>query len=120
MTAGIERLHLLNAYHNAARQLVDLLDQGVDLIDLDVLDGLFIERDRLISNWNELGGGPLNDEERVVAVEIQRLDAIAMTAMLDMQQRTRQKSSDMLMQRRGIDAYTGDYAYDAAFIDKRK
>ncbi|MGB8956629.1 MAG: hypothetical protein WCC10_14730 [Tumebacillaceae bacterium] len=120
MVTSNERVALLNAYRHAAQQLVDLFAQGDDLIDIIKLEGLMGERDRLIETWDKLGGGPLNEEEHIVAVEIQQLDRIAMAAMQEKLQHTRERSSGIQMQRRGIAAYTDDYAYDAAFIDKKK
>lgn len=120
MTAGSERLTLLEAYRAVAHQLVDLLAPADELIDIDALERLMSERDLLIQRCNELGGGPWNDEERVVAAEIQRLDAISTASMQGKLQQTREKSYGFQMQRRGHAAYAGDYAYDAAFIDKWK
>ena len=119
MEAANERLTVLTDYRDVSQQLVDLFTHADEFVDLDALNRLMAERDQLIERYNQLAGEPTADE-RQVAAEIERLDAVVMASMRDKLHASREKSSGIQLQRRGHSAYNSDYAYQSAFIDKRK
>ena len=118
MTEG--RLSLLHHYLEVTRKMAALVQSENEFVDVETLGALLAERDRLIEAYGACGGGELTSSEQPVAEQIRQLDKVVMRLLQDKQQDTRERSADLQHHKLGLHAYTKDYAYSSAFIDKRK
>jgi len=119
------RVQLLSVYRDTTRKILVLLNStegDQQLVDVDGLDQLLLERDRLIASFSEQPLPQLSDSvvEKLVA-EIQQLENLVKHRLQSLQHTASAKLAGLQGQKRGMEAYGHEPQYGgAAFIDHRK
>jgi hypothetical protein len=116
----MDRLELLASYREQTIQLLEVLNNAPDdLIDTDQLEARLAERDRLIAAFSELEGPP-SEEINLRVQELEQMEQSVQTALSRLVLATRHKLQGFQNNQRLTNAYAGDYAQQAAFIDRKK
>jgi hypothetical protein len=121
------RVQMLSAYRDTTRQILVLLNStegDQQLVDVDGLDQLLVERDRLIASYSGQSLPQSSDPavEKLVA-EIQQLENLVKHRLSSLHHATSTKLAGLQGQKRGMEAYGYENQHQrggAAFIDHRK
>lgn len=119
------RVQMLSAYLDTTRKILILLNStegDQTLVDVDGLDQLLLERDRLIASYSGQSLPQSADPavEKLVA-EIQQFESLLKHRLSSLHHATSVKLAGLQGQKRGMEAYGQENQYGgAAFIDHRK
>lgn len=121
--ASDPQVQMLSAYRDITRKMLQLLnspEENTELVDVEGLDQLLLERELLINSYpsESVSGSPSPAIEKLVA-EIQGLESSVRYRMQSIQSATSDKLKGFQGQKKGMSAYQSHYQTDAAFIDHR-
>jgi len=121
LTVPENKVLFLETYRTLTLNLVKLAQSDEEEVDVDRLIELLTQREAYIQSFSPQWSGDLHEPQAMQLVaDIQKMDKLITARLQALRHQVQQKMNGVQQQKRGIHAYSNEYAMGAAFIDRKE